>query len=197
MRPTLAILLGLAAAGWAAEPAPVKDAPKDKTAQSETANPSPFLGIAMDEVDEALAYHLKLDNDLGILVGDVSPGSTAEKMGLKMFDVVVDCDGKPIYTPRALGGLVRDKKVGDAITVKVRRGIETVTLTGTLQARPANLDERPGNRRVMPDMDQRLRRFHDMMPPAPGEHGPGPHRGRVEKPDGSVMEWSIEETEAK
>lgn len=191
MRPTLAILLGIAAAGWAAEAAPAKDAPRDKSAQTEPALQRAFLGIAMDEVDEALAYHLKLDNDLGILVSEVTPGSTAEKMGVKTFDVVVGCDGKPIYTPRALGGMMRAKKVGDTVELELRRGAETVKLSGTLQARPAGLEER----RMAPGME-RMRRLHEMMPPPEGQ-GPGQRRGRVEKPDGSVMEWAIEDPETK
>ncbi len=192
MRPTFAILLCLAAA-WTAEPPPAKDGPKDKEPRAEAPAPHGFLGIEMDEVDEALAYHLKLDNDLGVLVREVTPGSAAEKMGVKMFDVVVGCDGKPIYTPRALGQLMRGRKVGDTVELELRRGAETVKVKGTLQARPPGLEER---RPPMPGME-RLRRLHEMLPELRDGERPGLRRGRVEKPDGSVMEWSIESDEAR
>lgn len=196
MRTLLALVAGCAATAWAADPAPAKDTPPPKPPQAEAEAPRAFLGIAMEEVEDALAYHLRLDNDLGVMVGEITPDSTAAKMGLKTFDVVVACDGKPVYTPRALGGMMRGKKVGDAVELEIRRGAETTKLTGTLQARPPGLDDRGPDRRMPPGMD-RFRRFHEMMPPMREDAGPGPRRGRVEKPDGSVMEWSIVDPDAK
>lgn len=146
------------------------------------AEPAPgFVGVQLDEVDDALAYHLELKNDLGVLVMGVSPGSPGESMGLKPFDVIVGADGQPVYTPRAFTALVRGKKAGDAIQLQVRRGARTEELTGTLAARPADADRSMG-----PAKPRRL--------PFPGGGSDGQRRGTVTQPDGSTMEWSIEDS---
>jgi predicted metalloprotease with PDZ domain len=179
MRPALALLLALtlpttSAALWAADPAPA-------TTPTTTAPVAakPFLGIGLDEVDDALAYHLKLDNDLGVMVAEVMPGSAAEKMGVKRYDVIVSCDGQPVYTPRAFTKHIAGRAVGDAVALEVRRGPDTVKLTGTLQARPAQMERCDG------------------MPGSPVQRDPGARQGKVQRPDGSTMEWSIEDEPGK
>ena len=135
--------------------------------------PAPaWLGVQLDEVDEALTYHLNLKDDLGVLVQQVVPNSPGAAMGLKTWDIIVAVDGKPIYTPRALQAEVRGHKPGDAIAVTVRRGTASVELKGTLSPRP-------------PEMER--------APALPLGEGPRPRHGQVKQPDGSVMEWSIGE----
>jgi predicted metalloprotease with PDZ domain len=141
------------------------------------AEPTPqpaWLGVQLDEVDEALTYHLGLKEDLGVMVGHVVPNAPGAAMGLHAFDVIVAVNGKPVYTPRALQTEVRSHKVGDTITLTVRRGATSTDLKGTLAARPPEA-ERPAF-------------------PHPGEGpGPRPRSGRLTQPDGSVMEWSVGE----
>ena len=140
-----------------------------------------FIGVSLDEVDDAVAYHLELKNDLGVMVMAVTPGSPAEAMGLKAFDVIVAADGQPIYTPRAFSALVRGKAVGEQIQITVRRGARSEELVGKVVVRPAELAE--SRREVPPWLRQ--------GPPPTGPNGE--RRGKVRQPDGSTMEWSIEE----
>ena len=164
MRPLAALVLATCCA-WSADPAPA--APSGPA----------WLGVGLDEVSDALAYHLGLANDLGVMVERVAPGGPAAAMDLKAFDVVVAVDGTPIYTPRALQKLIAGKNAGEAVVVQVRRGELTVDLTGTLGVRPPEtVSERP-----------HLPLGHPHLPPG------GPRSGRVQQPDGSTMEWSVEE----
>jgi hypothetical protein len=166
-------------------------APKTPAATAPPAAGQGFLGIQLDEVDEALSYHLGLANDLGVVVAGISPGGAGEVMGLKQFDVVVAADEAPIYTPRALGDLVKAKHAGDILRLTVRRGAESVVLSGKLAARPA---EMPGSE------GRRLHRFGSPNGPLSGaQPGPitganGQRRGTMLQPDGSTMEWSIDES---
>ena len=139
-----------------------------------SAEPTPapaWLGVHLNEVDEALSYHLNLSGDLGVLVEEVVPGSPGAAMGLKTWDIIVAVDGKPVYTPRALQAEIRERKPGDAVALTLRRGAQSVDVKGALAPRPPE-SERP--------------------PMACGE-GPTPRRGQVRQPDGSIMEWSIGE----
>ncbi len=158
-------------------------APKTPAATAPPAAGQGFLGVQLDEVDEALAYHLGLANDLGVVVAGISPGGAGEGMGLKQFDVVVAADEAPIYTPRALGDVVKAKRAGDSLRLTVRRGAEAVVLTGKLAARPA---EMPGSE------GHRLHRFGPPNGPITGANGQ--RRGTMLQPDGSTMEWSIDES---
>jgi membrane-associated protease RseP (regulator of RpoE activity) len=161
----------------AAEPAPTP-APAGKEVRTQG-----FLGIQLEEVDEALTYHLELKNDLGVLVAAVAPGGAAAAMGLKPFDVIVAADGEPIYTPRAFSTLVRSKSAGQQVQVTVRRGARSEELVGTLAARPAEAEHQgpPPRRPLVPGLPRSV-------------EAEGPKRGTMTQPDGSTMEWSIEES---
>ncbi len=61
----------------------------------------------------------------------ILPGSPAEKVGLRAGDVIIEIDGKEIYSPEELIVSVRAKNVGDRVTLGfLRDGVKkTVTLT--------------------------------------------------------------------
>jgi hypothetical protein len=104
-------------------------------------------------------------------------------MGLKRFDVIVSADDAPIYTPRALRDLVTTKHAGEILRLTVRRGATTKDLSGKLAARPAEMPH--------PEIHQ----FHRPLPGQGPILGPnGQRRGTMMQPDGSTMEWSIDES---
>ncbi len=63
----------------------------------------------------------------------ILPGSPAEKAGLRGGDVIIEIDGREIYSPEELIVSVRSKNVGDRVTLGfLRDGVKkTVTLTLT------------------------------------------------------------------
>jgi putative serine protease PepD len=65
-------------------------------------------------------------NGRGIL-----PGGPAAKGGLRAGDVIIEIDGKEIYSPEELIVSIRAKSVGDRVTLSfLRDGVKkTVTLT--------------------------------------------------------------------
>jgi uncharacterized iron-regulated protein len=65
----------------------------------------------------------------------VTPGSPAEAMGLKAGDTVMTLDGQPIRKDVEIRALLDRKQWGDAITATIKRGDETLTLTGRLRRR--------------------------------------------------------------
>jgi len=68
-------------------------------------------------------------NGRGIL-----PGSPAEKAGLRGGDVIIEIDGKEIYSPEELIVSVRAKNVGDSVTLGYLRDGSKKTVTLTLIA---------------------------------------------------------------
>ncbi len=168
-------------------------------AESEPAPPavesraSAWLGVGLDKPDDALVYHLELTDDLGVIVVQVAPRSPAETMGLKRYDLITAIDGKPVYTVRAVQQAVQAKQPGDDLRLEVRRGERTQQLDGKLAKRPP-MPDRP--------QDDGQRWPHGLIPPGlvPGHQGrplkDGQRSGRIQRKDGSSVEWEIEDPDA-
>jgi photosystem II stability/assembly factor-like uncharacterized protein len=77
--------------------------------------------------------------DEGAKVTSVIKDSPAEKAGLKKDDVIIAFDSRELLGYNQLVFRLRDKKVGDKVKVKFKRGNETKEVEVTLATRPANL----------------------------------------------------------
>ena len=110
----------------------------------------PVLGIGVQGARQTTGVS-------GVLVTTVDPSLGAAKAGLKGgtvrefrdasgnvqqdisgADIIVGIDGRAVSTPSALISYLRGKQVGDRVTLKVRRGSQTLNLTVTLSAKPTN-----------------------------------------------------------
>lgn len=61
-----------------------------------------FMGVNIQDVTPTLAREFNLKDHTGALVADVTPGSPADKAGLKAGDIVVEFNGKPVRDSRQL-----------------------------------------------------------------------------------------------
>jgi putative serine protease PepD len=68
----------------------------------------------------------------GVTVGQVSSGSAAASAGLKVGDVITAVDGTNVATAEKLRAIIAGHKPGDSITLTLKRGGSTQTLTATL-----------------------------------------------------------------
>jgi len=124
-----------------------------------------FLGVDLDEVDGP---------DRGAKVRSVEPESAAEKAGVEDGDVITRFDGEAVRSARQLVRLVRETPAGREVTIEVKRGGTTKTLTATL-GEGANRFHRElhlGDRNVfVPRLEE-----HDVEIEIPHAfpHGPGP-----------------------
>lgn len=80
-----------------------------------------WLGVKIQTVTEDIAYGLELKKEQGALIAAVSPGSPAEKGGLKSGDVILSFDGKDVSTMRKLPRHVADTEIGKKVKVIVWR----------------------------------------------------------------------------
>ena len=89
--------------------------------------------VALDVVEQVLSgeetdsVSIGADGALGIVVGteqeqavviEVTPGSSAEQLGLRERDIVRTVDGQPVTSADELSQIVNDHNVGDVITVE-------------------------------------------------------------------------------
>lgn len=80
-----------------------------------------WLGVMIQKVTPDLAKSFNLADEAGALVGDVTPGSPAEKAGIKPGDIIVEFNGKAIKEMNELPRLVAAVPVGKTVDVKILR----------------------------------------------------------------------------
>ncbi|HEY4643824.1 MAG TPA: PDZ domain-containing protein, partial [Bacteroidota bacterium] len=75
------------------------------------------------------------ESGAGYKVGGVTPGSPAEKAGIKAGDLMVKFGGKEIRNIYDYTYVLQDSKPGDVVEVEVLRGDQRVTVSVTLESR--------------------------------------------------------------
>jgi membrane-associated protease RseP (regulator of RpoE activity) len=91
-----------------------------------------WLGVGLDEPDEALCAQLGLKDGAGLLVTYVAGDSPAEKAGLQKNDVLLEMEGQTLLVPAQLQKLVQARKEGDQVTLKFLRGGKEDSVNATL-----------------------------------------------------------------
>src|SRR5580693_5372459 len=108
-----------------------------------------FMGVMIQNLTPDLATAFKLDRTTGALVGDVSPGSPADKAGLKSGDVITQVNGQPIEDASQLKLRVAESAPGSKVQLTVNRNGEAKTFDVTLGSLPENkvakADDENGN----------------------------------------------------
>ena len=80
-----------------------------------------LLGVAAQEVDQALADAFKLMRPMGALVSDVQSGSAGALAGLMLGDVNLHADGQPIHSAGDLPAVVTMAAPGQRVSLGVWR----------------------------------------------------------------------------
>ena len=89
------------------------------------------LGIKIREIDSDTAEKYNLEQ--GLYVASVDEYSPAEKGGLKIGDIIVECDGKSVKTFDELKEIKQSKDVGDTMKIRVIRDKKNVDLNVVLE----------------------------------------------------------------
>jgi len=95
-----------------------------------------YLGVMPEDITPGLAESFNLSSQNGALVGDVLPGTPAEKAGIKSGDVIVEFDGQPISGQNDLLLAVANYSPGQQVQVKFIRNGEEHTVKVILAAKP-------------------------------------------------------------
>jgi serine protease Do len=80
-----------------------------------------WMGVGIQDLTPELAQYYGLKDQKGVLVTQVFPGDPADKAGIKVKDVIIAVDGKPVGTGRELSSAVAGMAVGKDVPVKLLR----------------------------------------------------------------------------
>ncbi len=95
-----------------------------------------YLGAMIQDLTPPLAKQFQLKDNSGALVGEVKPGSPADKSGLKAGDVVTDFNGRKVTDSRHLRLRVAETRPGTIVAMKVLRDGATKNLSVTVRELP-------------------------------------------------------------
>jgi Do/DeqQ family serine protease len=97
-----------------------------------------WLGIGIQPLTPELAKSFGVSADEGILVNQVMPKSPAETAGIKVGDLILSLDGKPLKDTRQMQRLVAEAEIGKTIEVVVLRDKTKRTLKLQVGEMPAS-----------------------------------------------------------
>ena len=95
-----------------------------------------WLGVQIQNIDQAIADALNLENKDGALIVSIVPESPASESGLQEDDIIIKVDSKDIDNDRALMKAISSKRPGDFTNFTVIRGDEKLRISVTLGKRP-------------------------------------------------------------
>ncbi|QLF92239.1 DegQ family serine endoprotease [Pseudomonas sp. ABC1] len=100
-----------------------------------------WLGVVIQEVNKDLAESFGLERPAGALVAQVLDGGPAAKGGLRVGDVILSLNGKPIIMSADLPHLVGSLKPGSKARMEVVREGDRKTLSLAIGALPEDGEE--------------------------------------------------------
>lgn len=80
-----------------------------------------WLGVMIQPITSELKDKLKLEDEKGALVADVTKGGPADKGGIKRGDVIIGFDGTEVKESKDLPYMVASTGIGKNVTVEVLR----------------------------------------------------------------------------
>jgi S1-C subfamily serine protease len=95
----------------------------------------PSASIAQSASRAAIGARFMMERFNSLRVAEVMPGGTGHLMGLRPDDVITHAGGRRVGSMERLTRYIGSLSVGDPVTLTVRRGRETLQLTGTAMAR--------------------------------------------------------------
>jgi serine protease Do len=96
----------------------------------------PWLGISAQDLTPEMVEHFKVKEKEGVLVGQVYPGTGAEKAGLTPGDIIKSVDEKAVKNVSELVKEIQKKKVGQKVKLSLIRDGKGMTVEVTTTSMP-------------------------------------------------------------
>jgi serine protease Do len=101
------------------------------------------IGFKVQNVTPILARGLHLSQEWGMIVSDVSPGSSADKAGLEVQDLVLAMDGQPLASVPQFIASLYGRHSGSRVHLDLLRGSRHLALTVSVAERLPDAETLP------------------------------------------------------
>jgi serine protease Do len=98
------------------------------------------IGVFAQTITPALAAGLRLSREWGVVLGDVYPNSPAAQAGLRIGDLVLSLDGKPMENGRQFDVTLYQRRVGTQVRLEIGRGVQRLTIPVSIVERRDEVD---------------------------------------------------------
>ena len=98
------------------------------------------IGLHVQTITPDMAAGLGLPTEQGVIVSDVIPGGPAEEAGLKIQDVLLSLDDKPVGSLPIFGLYLLMLREGDRVKIDFLRGAQKMQVEIRVAQRPHNVD---------------------------------------------------------
>lgn len=99
------------------------------------------IGIGVQSISPQLASALKLSQNSGVIISDVFPGSSALAVGVKIQDIVLSVDGKPVTSVPYFGFQMMTHGPGDSVHLEILRGSVGLVFDIPVKQSPHQIDQ--------------------------------------------------------
>jgi serine protease Do len=120
-----------------------------------------WMGVGIQDLNPELAQYYGIKDQKGVLVTQIFPGDPADKAGIKVKDVIIAVDGKPVGTSRELSSAVAGMAVGKEVPVRILRDGKEQSVKVQLTERK---DAEPTAKATTPETDELGIRAVDLTP---------------------------------
>jgi predicted metalloprotease with PDZ domain len=97
-----------------------------------------YLGVHIQDLNDTVAAALDLEDDAGVLVGEVVEDSPAEAAGLQRGDLILTINGREAVDTKRFTRRVRRIEAGETATLEILRKGQPMDITVTLAEAPEN-----------------------------------------------------------
>ena len=95
-----------------------------------------WIGVGVQDVTREIAESFKLPAAGGVLITQVERGAPADKAGVKLGDVLLAVNGRPVTDTTAMLNSIAALRPGEDAKLKVSRNLAENELTVTIGRRP-------------------------------------------------------------
>jgi hypothetical protein len=94
-----------------------------------------MLGVQLTNLSPELRRHFGAPEDTGVMVSGITSGSPAEKVGLRVGDIITSIDGKEVSSSSDASRPIRRKEEGEIAEIEVLRDKKSLTFSAAIEER--------------------------------------------------------------
>jgi serine protease DegQ len=95
-----------------------------------------WIGVGVQDINKELAESFKLATEKGVLITQIERGSPADKAGVKLGDVLVAVNDRPVGDTTTMLNLIASLRPGEQARVRLARNQAETEVTITIGRRP-------------------------------------------------------------
>jgi serine protease DegQ len=95
-----------------------------------------WIGVGVQDMTREIAESFKIPGTRGALITEIFRGTPADRSGMKVGDVLIAVDGKPVTDSATMLNLIAALVPGSAATLRVKREAKEIDLKVTVGKRP-------------------------------------------------------------